>query len=209
MEQEKRNQMIIEHWIRVILRGDFIIDLILMIVEFSKFHEKFDLKLSHDDLYIENDGLIARSLVDTDYKWRTVIGIFVAESGGKYTWRVKLIQGRYICCGVLKNSAIIKENVEQYWWGLGAKQGTAFYTKGFIEPGTVRYGDQCQEDDTITMCLDLNKCEISYKVNDKELGPAPMKGFVINSSDKYRLGIGFYGGNAPNAVEILSLDIES
>ena len=204
----------IEHWIRVILNTDFIVELISMIIEFSKFHEKFDDKLSDKALIIEKDGLIGRSVIDPEWTrkwtWKTLIGIFVAKPGGKYEWKIKFIKGENICIGVLMNEAVEK-GVKEYWWH--EKQGYIWFTSStgrqYCEPGSITYGvgGGFKQDDIITMSLDLNKYEISYMKNDEDLGV--VRGRKIDKDKEYRLATSFYRSYAPNSVEIVSLDVHN
>ena len=207
MELDKRNQKIIEYWIHNVLSSDFIIDLIMMIVEFAKLHEKFDEKLSHKDLIIENDGLSGRC--NTEFQWkyslRTLVGMCVAEPGGKYVWKIKLTQGNHIGIGIVLNEEA-ENGLKEYWWG--HKQGYIWYAKDQgtpnFAPGSIEYGCDAYENDKITMCFDLSKYEISYMINDKSLGVVNTK---IDEDTKYRFAVGFFGENVSNAVQILSLDV--
>ena len=208
MELDQINQSIIEHWIRHVLKADFfIMDLILMIVEFAKLHEKFDKKLSHKDLFIADDGLSGRSDsgIDWMYNWKTLVGIYVAKPGGRYVWKIKLTEGKYIGIGIVSNEAVESE-LKEYWWG--KKQGYIWYAKtgttNFAPGNKIAYGCNSVENDEITMSLDLNKYEISYMINDKDLGVVDVE---IGKDTDYRLAVGCYGTNAPNSVELLSLDI--
>ena len=211
MELEQRNQMIVEHWIRVLIDQEFVLDLVLLMIEFSKFHEKFDHEKSDKELVIEKDGLIGRSKKGdkkSNNSWRTLIGSFVAKPDGKYKWKIRLINGGNICIGILKNEAI-ENGISEYWWN--ASQGYLWHTSAsgmaYCEPGGRSYGDWTgfHKDDVITMCLNLKKYQMIYSKNNKDLGIMPE---TIEKNKEYRLAIAFYDPFAPNSVEILSLDVD-
>ena len=203
---DKRNQMIITHWIRVILNKDFILDLMLLIVEFTKLFEKFDSQLSNRKLTIENDGFIMRS-TRSGYNWFTAIGTVIATPGCIYTWRIKLLKGENIVVGVIANEHV--KTHKSFWWLDFVDdecEGYALYTRSKFHPGGIVYGQNYNEGDTINMCLDLKNNELTYGRNKIDYGVAPIESFV---NKEYRLAIAVIGTQAPNAVEIISLNISS
>ena len=217
-ERDKNNQIIIEHWFRIAVNDEFVTDLVLIMVEFAKFFERFDAKATHNRLIIENEGLSVKSNKSTftteeKYSWFTAIGTFIAKPGGIYTWKCKLVKGKNICIGILPND-YAKSHSEFWWWGIHEHQGYALYTKEIgnkntgkaqFDPGRIKYAEQYLEGDIITICLDLKQYQISFGRNDIDYGAVPVVDGLKREKD-YRFAVAFYGSNVPNVVEILSLD---
>lgn len=101
MEFNERNQAIVENWVHVNLKQDFVSELISLIVEFSKLFEKFDPSLTDKNLIIQNEGLILKSVKSGDMfssvGWMTAFGSVIPKPGSKYTWAVKLVKKNRYC----------------------------------------------------------------------------------------------------------------
>ena len=64
-----------------------------------------------------------------DHFWSTTVGIFGTKSGGKYVWKVKLLQGKSICIGVINNT---KCKHDRYQW---LKHFKIYSKNGMKQPG--------------------------------------------------------------------------
>ena len=101
--------------------------------------------------------------------------------------------------GIVKADNCGKPN--QGWWD----KGYYYYQTGTIYDfthETKEYGEEIKENDVMEICLDLkDKNELSFIVNDKDLGKIP---FDIKTDISYRLAIGFY---QKGKIDLVSCEI--
>ena len=210
MERDEQNKMVIENWIRVLFGDEFILDLILMIVEFSKFHEKFDSKFTSKDLIIEKDGVSVISMEEKfPYRkdvWISAFGSFIAKPGAIYIWEIELTQCNHggICIGILRNKCC--DNYYEYWWRDSDYRSDNFIPEGYAwytsDHSTMEY--KPKDGDTVKVWLDLKVNTVKYLCNDKIVTEEK-----VLKDECYRLAIGFFGYHAPSMVEIINLTINA
>ena len=218
MALEQKHQLILENWIRTILKHDFVVNLVVLIIKFSQIFERFDEKLTHKKLVIEEDGLRVTMKSDetvqstmirrTGNQWLTAIGTCIAIPGYIYTWKCKLVKGDVIFVGCLLNNKV--DNHTEYWWG--PNEAVAFWSsrkysqqQGLFHPGSTYYGQTYKEGDIITICLDLKQNKISYGNNKTQFDAIHVD---LLKKHELRLVIAFHDSQKCTIIDIVSLDIE-
>eukprot|EP01084_Bolivina_argentea_P004221 8030_1 len=201
IEYERIGRMVIEHWIRIIYgcSEDFVFDLVLLMADFTKFPEQFDAKLSDSEITISSN-LHRAGYFNLQDEPQTSIGEYIAEPGGKYVWKLKLIYGVNVGIGVINSAKCHKHHT---WWWIWRNQGCVWFIKTkLFQPNDSLYGVECSSGDIVDMELNLVECTLSYKVNDRKIGIATDK---IAKNEGYRLAIVFPVTDNSNTVEIISL----
>lgn len=200
--------MVFEHWFRISVGSEISIHNIANIAAKFAEAELFEAALCHEKIQIKKEGQVI-------YREGLYLaacnayGSFTATPGGKYHWKLKVIQ----CNDVQINIGIMEDNkapnlIKDAWWtklnGYSYFSGSGEIFSGSIEYSKcVPFGDKYGTGDIIDIWLDLrNKGELSFAKNDAKMGKILD---FLNKDISYKLAIAMHAYT--KEIEILSFEI--
>ena len=187
-DKRYRRRMVISYWIRILICPSFSVDDVAKVmVEYGDDYEVFNPEISSKDIGFSKDNL-------TIYKdggfGKSAFGTIDVISGGKYHWKLKLIEDSpFANIGLIKAGKCIKEG--QGCW----LNGFSYHQTGSINVFTNTYktvsrGNPFKKNDIVEMKLDLKDGNVmSYILNGKELAKISCDHIKDNG---YKLAVGFH-----------------
>eukprot|EP01084_Bolivina_argentea_P225048 380405_1 len=212
---QKRIQLIVSGYIRqstykmdLLLQIIFPIDLINVIFYYCNVCDTWNSQLSSDILDIKGGIVEMKNGKHSHVYNASAYGNSIIEPGqGSYTWTFKLL--KYVECGqkYYPYIGIIHDNEEtlkkykksQRWFDKPVSGYQLCCGNGNIRPNEENFCHKCVEADIIEMTFDPINMELSYKINDKDLGIA----FSNIIKRKYRLAIALYNKAPGSQLEML------
>ena len=206
MDTQRKHVLIIEYWFRILLKDESLSfsDITNIIIEFGKVVDRFDSEVinKNDRLELKDDEGTILSLIEAEGLPQCAHGIFVAEPGAKYHWRIQMLTDcRMMNIGIDVDTAIV-EKFNFFWL---RKTGYSYYGNGAYwhkhalnYPKGDAYGDK---GDIIHVFLDLKeKYELSFGKNDHKFA----KAFDVDESAKYKLFVSLI---KEGKIQLLSLEV--
>ena len=199
-EKRCRRRLIINHWIRILKSPSISTDDIAkLIIDFGNDYEAFDPKISSKDIKFSEDNL---TISKRKGFGRSAYGTIHAISGGKYHWKLKMIEEcplSYI--GLIEADHCAPD--QRHWI-----DGFSYYYGG----GIYEYGmkTDCKDigagaGDIVEMYLDLrDENTLKYMLNGQDLGTIPCD-TGSNKNVIYKLAFGFYNSGR---VSLMSFESE-
>ena len=212
-----RRIFVVQYWIRIFLGANnyFPIELIYIFGSYMQNYDCFDGYASDICVSInpmnESMASFLKFFVENPGEWNSAFGRFVAVSGYKYEWNLRLRQGNDLYVGVINSMACIRKRVPQIWWmsdnDFCPRMGyTCHIHDGKWNILAEENNAICWMDDIISVNLDLVNFILSFKVNGKLLLTGSNFEFVEENCG-YRLGVAFGKRYDQSCVEIVSFEI--
>ena len=179
----------------------------LCIKYYHESKDKFHPELHNDQITIQSDPDIATFIRRPDSFDGASLFLSNSVSKGVHHWKFKIITiNDVIFIGICDNSVDLKTCCDSYfYWQVLSSFGVNLWT-GKLRGNEKRdnqkkYCSRGKKDDIVEMCLNLNKRQLSFIINDKDCG----KAFDIPDAT-YTAGLSLAGQNA--SVELMEYRLE-